>query len=111
MPAYHHLPAYDNCYPKYKPTIYGSKQPTIADGASIYYDDYYRQVDALMAKYPRRVRMYDSYEFLNKRELMQDLFDFLNIPEPRDYEIVIGGHPTDLHAARRASERASERTG
>eukprot|EP00959_Pyramimonas_sp_CCMP1952_P423843 8878358-Pyramimonas_sp.AAC.1 len=106
MPAYKHMPLYDVCYPKYR---FEAEQPTIKEGALMYYDDYYAQVDRLLEKYPNRVRMYDSYDILNRRDLMEDLFDFVNVAEPRDYNVVIGGHPTDLQAAHQASHRARNR--
>jgi len=106
MPDYQHLTLYDVCYPKYQ---FEAEQPTIAEGASVYYDDYYAQVDGLLGKYPDRVRMYDSYDILNRRDLMEDLFNFLSIPEPRDYKTVTVGHPTDPQAAHQEMEKARHR--
>ena len=51
------MPRYDDCYPRYQFNFTGvTDQPSIAEAAEMYYDDYYRQVDAFIEKFPGRIK-------------------------------------------------------
>lgn len=87
-----HPDGYDPCYPKYD---FGLKSEssnsnsedienfnqnilsnlTIRQGAEIYYDDYNQQIDALKLKYPDRIKICDSYEILNSREVQIEVLE------------------------------------
>mmetsp|Transcript_49562 Transcript_49562/g.94706 ORF Transcript_49562/g.94706 Transcript_49562/m.94706 type:complete len:555 (-) Transcript_49562:188-1852(-) len=100
-----HSMGYDKCYPKYDWDE--SNTPTLREGAERYYDDYYSNVDMLIEKYPRRVRLYNSYGLLNNLDVQRDLFEFLGMTQYQP-QVVIGMHPTNLTAAKSNSARAAK---
>ena len=57
LTTYSNMPRYDDCYPRYQFNFTGvTDQPSIAEAAEMYYDDYYRQVDAFIEKFPGRIK-------------------------------------------------------
>ena len=80
---------YDACYKKFKEFGTGQKVE-VNQGASLHYDDYYKEVDFLKELYPDRVRIVDTYEILNSGDAKRELFKWLNMEAP--YTIELGKH-------------------
>ena len=97
---------YDQCYPKYQVdenSLFSTKtnkiplnQVTIRDGAAVYYDDYYEQVDKLIEKFgDEKIRVLDSYEILNNQTLQIELFKWAGINGPYNFaSTMTSGHQT-----------------
>ncbi len=81
---------YDNCYPNYQ---FPSRNPSIAEGASIYWDDYYSQVEKLKEKYPDRIIIIDTYEVMDNDVIKADVLTWLGMDPPFKLEIPVT-HPT-----------------
>lgn len=97
LTTYNDMMRYDDCYPRYKFNFTGkTDQPSIAEAAEMYYDDYYRQVDAFIEKFPGRIKYVDSYEILNNEDVKNEVLDWLELPRPHVIEVQVstGGHQT-----------------
>lgn len=97
LTTYSNMPRYDDCYPRYQFNFTGvTDQPSIAEAAEMYYDDYYRQVDAFIEKFPGRIKYVDSYEILNNEDVKNKVLDWLELPRPHVIEVQVstGGHQT-----------------
>ena len=90
LTSYRHFKAYDSCYPKYQ---FPSSQPSIAEGASIYWEDYYSQVEKLKEKYPNRIKTIDLYEMLNDDKIKVDVLNWIGMKPPFNLIIPLT-HPT-----------------
>ena len=85
---------YDNCYPKY---IFPVREPSIAEGASIYWDDYYTRVDKLKEKYPERISIVDTYGILFNDTIKKDILNWIGMKPPFNLRIPLT-HPTRTKA-------------
>ena len=97
LTTYSDLPRYDDCYPRYKFNFTDkTNQPTIAEAAEIYYDDYYKTVDGYIKEFPGRIKYVDSYEILNNEDVKNEVLDWLGLPRPHitDVNVSTKGHQT-----------------
>jgi len=72
---------YHYCFPKFKYTDAELANITIKQGADQYYDYYNREVHRLKKVYPDLVKIYDTYEILNDKDLQREMLTWLNLVE------------------------------
>jgi hypothetical protein len=71
-------PRYDNCFPHYEPGL------SLEAAIGRYYDEYYQAAEALAARYPSAVRIFDV-EALNSEAGQAEILDFCGIGSVTDY--------------------------
>jgi hypothetical protein len=71
-------PRYDNCFPHYEPDL------SLEDAIGRYYDDYYRTAEALAARYPAAVRIFDVTA-LNSADGQAALLGFCGLGAAAEY--------------------------
>ena len=59
---------------------------TVEMGASRYYDDYYRILEGYMERWPDKIRLYDTYEILNDRDMQVEMLSWLGEAGPYNFE-------------------------
>ena len=103
LTSYKDHKTYDNCYPKYQ---FSSSEPSITEGASRYWEDYYSQVEKLKDKYPDRLIVIDSYEILDNNKTKEDVLTWLGMKPPFKLTVPLT-HPTrtksEINAAKQTS--------
>ena len=91
-PPFKSLPEFDRCYPVFGLNEFKMERnqtyPTIEQGATVYYDYYYREVDKLLKKYPGRIIQVDSYEILNDDKVKTKLLEWVGTSKPYKLETV-----------------------
>ena len=83
-PGWHHDPNWTRIFPQYD----------ICDrqeGIRHYWDEYYRRVEELIARYPKHVRLFDHHRALNTEEGLRELLAFVGIPAERQV-LTLGTH-------------------
>ena len=76
------------CFPHYTWKFSDLMKLTVADGATQYYDDYYKSVNLLLQKYKSKdyIRLYDTYEALNNVTVKREILDWIGMPKPYNFE-------------------------
>lgn len=108
---YKNVAAYDQCYPFFELEKFGLEPdqsfPTIKQGATVYYDYYYAEVDRLVRMYPAKFFMVDTYEILNDDDTKNDVLDWLGLPRPHILPIDSStkGHQTNVKKMKEIAEK------
>jgi len=83
-PGWHHDPLRTRTFPQYD-------TQNREEGIRLYWDEYYRRVDELIAKYPEHVRLFDTHEALNTEAGLRELLSFVGIAPERQV-LAVGTH-------------------
>lgn len=77
---------FDKCFPDLSSRFKNSTNFTREEGATVYYDYYNQKLHELKEKYPDKIRIYDTYEALNNKQILTEFLQWAEIDQPYDLE-------------------------